>query len=126
MKYSLPQAAQAFCLALRDTQSEQLPELTEGFVELIIAERLGSRAELILSAVNRAWDEVNHDRMVRITTARPQTDLIKKISHDFPEAEITSAVDPRLQGGVIIQIGDRLLDASITTKLKTLQAVLVT
>lgn|SRR3989338_345623 len=124
MKYSLAQAAQALCLALRDTESREVHDLTDEFIALVIAERLGTRPEVILTSVGRAWDEVNHDRMITITTAQPHQELSKKIAQAFPEAEITTAVDQNLKGGVVIKVGDRILDASIKTKLEQLQSSL--
>ncbi len=121
MKPTVTQVAQAFCLALRDAESHRVPELTDEFVKLIIAERLGAKPEKILAAVGRAWDEVNHDRRVVITTARPHDNVARQLTRAFPDAEITTAIDPALKGGVVIRIGDQVLDASIKTKLEKLE-----
>jgi len=39
---------------------------------------------------------------------------------------VTFTVDPKILGGVVLRIGDRILDASVARQLRALQEQLVT
>jgi F-type H+-transporting ATPase subunit delta len=79
-------------------------------------------------------EEMSHlDREARgvleasVTVARPITDAERQeIAQRVGAAtgkkvELSARVDPRILGGVIIQIGDRLIDASVSGRLERLR-----
>ena len=74
----------------------------------LLDERLGRQQIEVTSAVPLEDGEVERIR-------RFVADLIRK------EVVVSSRVDPSILGGVIIQIGDRLLDGSTRTRLETLR-----
>lgn len=89
-----------------------LPEIIEQFRRLAIR---GPKAQI-----------------VRVTSAVPLTDdekhaLAERLMAQFGEnLEFDYREDPSILGGLIIRVGDRVIDASVTGKLKALREALVT
>ena len=54
-----------------------------------------------------------------------ETELIKITQHFAAEPEVTKRVDETLLGGVVVQVGSTILDASVKTQLQQLQQNLV-
>ena len=76
---------------------------------------------------NKSKKNIKNIKTVSITTAEPISDqtkseimtYIKKTGGD--EIELTEIVDEDIIGGVIIKMGDKQLDASVTRNIKELK-----
>jgi F-type H+-transporting ATPase subunit delta len=102
--------------------------LTMSFFEIITRKN----REPILASVARefhdAYNEYKGIGRATVTTAvaldqKARTEieaLVKKYS-DRQEIELIEQVDPELIGGFILNVGDRQVDASIRSKIKTLK-----
>lgn len=70
-------------------------------------------------------------QIVRVTSAVPLTDeekqaLTEKLTAQFGEnLEFEYREDPAILGGLVVRIGDRVIDASVAGKLKALRETLV-
>ena len=83
--------------------------------------------EAIADSFINLYKSYKNIKTVSITTAEPISDqtkseimtYIKKTGGD--EIELTEIVDEDIIGGVIIKMGDKQLDASVTRKIKKLK-----
>jgi F-type H+-transporting ATPase subunit delta len=102
-------------------------DLTQRFVRLVAQKRrlfaLGDMADAFLADAARRRGEVAAD----VTVAQPLSDqqsatlsaTIKEALGD--KVAIHVAVDPDLLGGMVVQIGSRMIDNSLRTKIDKLQ-----
>jgi F-type H+-transporting ATPase subunit delta len=102
-------------------------ELTQKFTGLVAQ----NRRLFTLPAMIRAFQKLLADRRgettARVTAARPLTaeqqaavaEAIKKVVGS--KVSIDVKVDPSLLGGLVVQVGSRMIDSSLKTKLQKLQ-----
>ena len=102
-------------------------EITAGFNRLLIAKERESNLPEITSAFIAAYKEKKNIQTIHLTTATPVTDSVKSAIVDqvkktagFQQVELEEKVDPELIGGFVLQVGDKLIDASIAYDLKAI------
>ncbi len=107
-----PQEVRNFVFALLSRNDiALLPDIVEHFRRLAVR---GPKAQI-----------------VRVTSAVPLTDeekraLTEKLTAQFGEnLEFEYREDPSILGGLVVRIGDRVIDASVAGKLKALRETLV-
>lgn len=97
---------------------------------LLLVER--GRASLIpriAAAFERLEDERSGRAIAQVTSAIPLTDtqrenLRTQLSQRTGKTvEITEQVDPAILGGLIVRIGDELIDASVAARLRRLETI---
>jgi len=108
-----------------------ISEHVRNFLLLLI----DKRRETALSAIVKEYRVLaNEDRNIteaEVTTAMPlapaeQQALTDKLSGlTGKKVILKTSIDQRIIGGVIVKIGDKLIDGSITRQLKTLEAALL-
>ncbi len=110
---------------LRSLQS--LPEKDrEAAVAPLLAE-LGRIHKLPHSLVffrilERAWGEMFGPQEVSLVTAHRIPPVLKeRFTEAFPYAEVRSIIDPRLIGGAVLRIDDRILDNSVVGALERMK-----
>jgi F-type H+-transporting ATPase subunit delta len=98
---------------------------------LLLIERRRTRlANEILAHYHRLTDEALGIVRARVTTPiEPDEQLLKKINETLREkfgaaVQTTVETDPSIIGGLIVRVGDRVVDDSIRTHLQQLQAAL--
>lgn len=90
------------------------------------------KIEEILDTFIAEVKEYNHIGTVDVTTAvdlsaQEKEDIEKRLldTTDYEQIECNYTVDPTLIGGMIIRIGDRVVDSSIRTKLDKMERELM-
>jgi F-type H+-transporting ATPase subunit delta len=99
--------------------------LTLSFIRLMITKtRESSLPEIITSFVQQYKDKKGI-QIVKLTTATPVSDSVKqaivarvKQTGNIQNLELQEVVDPSIIGGFVLQVGDKLVDASISYDLK--------
>jgi F-type H+-transporting ATPase subunit delta len=108
-----------------------LPQLPLNLAKLLVRK---NRTELAVDIADQFEQLMEHQRGVsraRATTAVPLSDaertaLSQRLAEQTGgEVILETAVDPELLGGVVVQIGDRLIDASTRARLRALRSSLV-
>jgi F-type H+-transporting ATPase subunit delta len=102
--------------------------LTTAFIKLLLnKEREGHLPEIANAFVDQ-YKDYKGIRVVKLTTAVPVDDSIKKIilekvkeGQNGHSIELDTAVREELIGGFILEIGDRLLDTSVAHELKEIK-----
>ncbi len=103
----------------------RLSPLTRSFVALLV--RKGREASLpeILNSFLKQYKEMKNIKTIRLTTAAPANEKLRKTILDRATAtlqgsqvELIEAVNPDLIGGFVLEVDDKLFDASILHDLK--------
>lgn len=105
----------------------KLNELTTTFMRLLTTKGRESNFPEISTAFIEAYKVEKNIHTVKLTTATPVTDAMKeaivnqvKKTAGFEKIELEEKVDADLIGGFVLQIGDKLVDASVAYDLKTI------
>jgi ATP synthase F1 delta subunit len=103
----------------------------QNFLELLIE----SRRMPILFRVQRdyehLWNEANHRLAVQVTSAvELDPDTLDFLARRIEEStgqhiDLTATVDPDVLGGLVLRVGNSILDASIAARLRRLRDELV-
>jgi len=99
--------------------------LTNSFIQLLINKGRESALPEIAAAFIQQYKEVKKIFTVRLTTAHPLSDDIKKafVDHiksttEMQNIELETIVKEDIIGGFVLQTGDKLVDASVAYDLK--------
>jgi F-type H+-transporting ATPase subunit delta len=102
-------------------------EITAAFNTLLITKGRESVLPEILTAFIAAYKEHKNIHVVKLTTASPVTDAVKKAiieqvkkTAGFEQIELEEKIDPSLIGGFVLQAGDKLIDASVAYDLRSI------
>ncbi|MEE2565632.1 F0F1 ATP synthase subunit delta [Hyphobacterium marinum] len=97
----------AFAVAARNGRAGELGELADAFAAMADAERGVSQADV------RSADKLSAKDIEALSAS-----LKRALGRDV---EIRTEVDPELLGGLIVQVGSRMFDSSLRTKLEGLR-----
>ena len=105
----------------------KITELTNGFNKLLITKGRESNLPEIIHAFIEQYKIKKHIHTVKLTTATPVSDSVRativaqvKKAGNFENIELEEKVDPNIIGGFVLQVGDKLVDASILYDLKAI------
>lgn len=104
-----------------------LPSLPMNLARLLVRKNRTALAVEIAEQFKRQMEEQQGISRARAITAVPLGDaereaLTRRLAEQTGgEVVLETEVDPDLLGGVVVQIGDRLIDASTRTKLRSLR-----
>ena len=106
-------------------------EPARNLVRLLIERGRTSVLGELLDTYDRLTDEENGVTRAEVVTASPVDDALAQQISVALTTKLGGAVktevrqDPAILGGLVIRIGDRVIDNSVRTRLEQLQAVLV-
>ena len=105
----------------------RVAEMTAAFIRLLIAKARESFLPEIIAAFISSYKELKNIQIIKLTSASPLSDPIKdaivaqvKKTGNFQNVELEEKIDPDLIGGFVLQIGDKLVDASIAYDLRAI------
>ena len=106
---------------------EGADETVRNFLELLIEKHRVPAIQRIRREYDALWEEANKLLPVEVTSAielDPQT--VEQIGDKIGErtgrkVQLESKVDPDILGGIVVRVGDRILDASIANRLESLR-----
>jgi len=103
--------------------------LTQAFVKLLVTKSRESNLPEIASAFLTQYKVMKNIKTVTLTTAAPVNDvvkqaIIKKITASAPDAaiEVVEVINPDIIGGFMLQMDDKLIDASVRRDLNDVKA----
>jgi F-type H+-transporting ATPase subunit delta len=106
---------------------EGADEVVVNFLELLIEKHRVPAIFRIRREFESLWQEENKLLPVQVTSAieldQETVDNIGKTIGDRTgrRVELQSVVDPDILGGIVLRVGDRILDASIANRLESLR-----
>lgn len=99
----------------------KIGDLTASFIRLLIRKGRETNLPEITTAFIEQYKEYKQIHTVKLTTAAPISDELKqeivnkvKSQTNMKNIELTAAVDESIIGGFVLQVGDTLVDASIS------------
>ena len=101
-----------------------------GLMVMVVRKSREAHLVAILEAFVAMAKEAKHIATATVTSAVPLTEeqkakIVQKLTTSLGKAvELDTAVDPSLMGGLIIRVGDRVIDSSIAGKLNGLTSQL--
>jgi len=102
-------------------------DLVENFLELLIENHRMPVLFKIRRELDALWDEENKHLPVRITSAVELDEkTVEQIGEQIGEqtgrkVELTTDVDPDVLGGLVVRVGNTVLDASVRRRLDQLR-----
>jgi len=106
---------------------DRLNKITNSFTSLLVKKGRESNLPEIAAAFINQYKEHKKIHTVKLTTASPLTNELKnaiiaqvKKTGGFENIELEEKVDKDIIGGFILQVGDKLVDASIAYDLKAI------
>ncbi len=117
---------------IKEVFGERIDQDLEGFLVLLITKDRDQDLKEIAKYFFEKMKEINGIGVVHVTSALELTESVKaQIKAKVLETtiytllEIDFSIDTELIGGLVIQIGDRVVDGSIKTKLHNLKKELL-
>ena len=101
--------------------------VVENFLKLLIEKHRTPVIFRIRAEYDQLWEEVNKLLPVEITSAVELPEAtVKQLGDRISEqtgrrVELSSHVEPEILGGIVVQVGNSVLDASIRTRLERLR-----
>jgi F-type H+-transporting ATPase subunit delta len=102
-------------------------DLTAAFNKLLVSKGRESNLPEIITAFVSQYKEYKNIHTVKLTTAGPISDSLRtafidqiKKTAGFQNIELDEKVDASLIGGFVLQIGDKLVDASVIYDLRNI------
>jgi F-type H+-transporting ATPase subunit delta len=111
---------------------DQLPPAMVRFIQKTVLNRRQMLLPLIAVEYGNLVDETTGTVHAQVTVSREATDADRKtiatqLSRAFAKTVVPHvSVNPAILGGVIVKVGDRVMDGSVRKRLKTLRARIVT
>ncbi len=106
---------------------EGADEALVNFLELLIEKHRMPAIFRIRRVYDTLWEQTNHVLPVQIATAVELDEgVVSKLGDRIAEStgqkiELTASVDPDLLGGIVLRVGNSILDASIRNRLDNLR-----
>ncbi len=109
--------------------SQGISELTKAFIKLLVTKGRESNLPDISEAFINQYNELKRIRTVKLKTAAPMSEAIlsgiqKKVAAFMPDdtMNMETSVDESLLGGFVLEVGDKLFDASVKKSLNEFKA----
>ena len=102
-------------------------DLVQNFLELLIEKHRMPAIFRTRRAYDALWEEENKLLPVEVTSAiELDKKTVEQIGDKIGErtgrkVQLESRVDPDILGGIVVRVGDRILDASIANRLESLR-----
>ncbi|MFA4999897.1 MAG: ATP synthase F1 subunit delta [Patescibacteria group bacterium] len=131
MKIRDKQYAQALLEIVRDKEGKELEMAIKNFARVLAAHQQIVRLDRIINCFSDLWNKEKSLTEAEIIAAHKLDAQTEKFLNEYikklagaGEVISKSSLDAGILGGIIIKYGDRLLDASIRTKLRSLAQAL--
>ena len=110
----------------------EVSELTHAFINLLVAKGRELNLPEIADAFLGQYNVLKNIRTVKLTTAAPMSDAVKKnlaakIAAYMPTdtMDLKTEVDEQLIGGFVLEVEDKLYDASVRRSLNDIRAKVI-
>ena len=107
--------------------TDMLQPLTVNFFKLLALKQRERYLDAIMDVFSAIVDEAAGRLVAKVTTAVPITveqeeRLAQQLStYSGKQVRLETITDPQIQGGFVVQLGDTVFDASVTTQLQRLK-----
>ena len=131
MKISPKQYAQVLFEVVSQSEKDDLDSLIKNFSRILIEHNRVSYLDKIIYFFELIWNKNKKVLPVQITSARPfdkqivdlLRDYLQKVVHE--EIELSTKVDKKIKGGLILRYGGKSIDYSLQNRLRQLKSKLI-
>lgn len=112
--------------------NQNISVLTNAFIGLLVNKGREMNLPEIAESFIVSYNELKRIRTVRLTTAAPVNDKVKesiraKVASFMPNdtMNMETSVDESLIGGFVLEVGDKLFDASVKKSLNDIRSTII-
>ena len=128
MKISTSQYAQTLLELTENKSQEEISAIVKKFAEVLKNDGQLKNAGKIMEKFSEIYNAKHGIVEAEVISARElsseqvyQMEIFVKEKYDGNAVEIRNIVDEKIKGGVVIKVGDEVLDGSVAGKLKKLK-----
>ncbi|GAA4462896.1 ATP synthase F1 subunit delta [Nemorincola caseinilytica] len=110
-------------------EKSKMNKLTKAFIHLLVSKGREMNLPEIATAFIASYNELKRIKTVKLTTARPVNDKVRdgikaKVASFMPNDTVNmeTSVDESLIGGFVLEVGDKLFDASVRRSLSEIRS----
>jgi len=131
MKITATQYAKTLFELTAEKSSKEIDVIVANFIKLLNQKRQLKLAGKVIAKFNEIWNEKNGIVEAEVTSARKlESSQVHKVESFIKEkysAEkiiINNKIDLNIKGGIVIKVGDEVLDGSLSCQLQRLRSSL--
>jgi F-type H+-transporting ATPase subunit delta len=131
MKVTVTQYAKTLHEAVKDKSQKEIPEIIAGFVKILAKNNQIRNSGKIIDKFGDIYNKENRiieaEVVSREVLSNMLSNKLKKFVKEKYQAEkviLKNTVDEKIKGGVVIKVGDELMDASVAKQLRGLKTKL--
>ncbi len=128
MKITSTQYAKSLYEATKDKSQSEIDEVISNLINVLKKNNQLKLISNVISKFSEIWNKEEGIVEAVVTTRYKLQDTMTKQLEDFlkekygaKEIVLNNKIDQKIKGGIIIKVGDELLDASIVRRLKNLK-----
>lgn len=128
MRISAAQYAKTLFERTADKTKQEIDAVVANFLKVLIKNRKIKLANKIIERFSEIYNKENGIVEAEVTTksdmGHATCDKIKKFikeKYKTEKVEIKNVIDEKIQGGIIIRVGDEVMDASVSRNLAELK-----
>jgi F-type H+-transporting ATPase subunit delta len=131
MKITATQYAQSLCEATEGKSHSEIDSVVENFVKILAKNNQIKNIGNIIEKFKKIWNRKNEIVEMRVTSkeklsgplAEKLNNFIKK-KYQVKGISMENIVDEKIKGGIVVQVGDEVMDGSLARQLKELKSFL--
>lgn len=131
MKITTQQYARSLYEATKGKSPKEIGVFVSNFIKILVRNKQKKLLPKISQKFNEIWNKENKIAEIVVTSAKKLDEknlksIEKFIKNKYSAKEVilNNIIDEKIRGGIIIKIGDEILDGSISSQLKTLKECL--
>jgi F-type H+-transporting ATPase subunit delta len=131
MKVSNAQYAQALYEATKGKSHDEINSVIADFLKVLVKNNKLKNVNQIVKKFEDVWNREEGIVEAKITSREKlssqlvdQLNSFIKDKYRAKEILINNVIDEKIKGGIIIQVGDEVLDGSVAGQLKNLKSIL--
>jgi F-type H+-transporting ATPase subunit delta len=131
MKVSNSQYANALYEAAKEKSQSEIDEIVANFVKVLAKNNQVKNAESIIKKFIEIWNKKEGIVEAEVTTARKleshqvhKVESFVKEKYNAKNVELKNIIDKNVKGGIIVKVGDEVMDGSIGKQLQNLKKLL--
>lgn len=132
MRLSINQYAKSLYAATKDKSQEEVDLVVSNFLKLLQKNGQTKLIKKIVEKFSKFWNSENGIVEAEVASREKLSSELRNKLHDYitskyqaKEVILNNVIDKNIQGGVIIKVGDDLMDASVAGALINLKKELI-
>ena len=128
MKISVTQYARTLHESVKDKSQKEIPEIISGFVKILAKNNQVKNSGKIIDKFSDIYNQENGIVEAEIASREVLSNMLSnkiksfvKEKYQAKEVILKNIVDEKIKGGIVIKVGDELMDASVSKQLRDLK-----